>query len=205
MEKEKLYMRLNDYSKIEFPKINFTHIMSEGLIESFESNNESEYYLTILYEQSGYYQLEKTKSNNSSEIISEYSDEYDPEDMNDFEYCFDETNEVFEDDFYQVIMYKVKSDNFSKLLNDKIMEYKKSNSEEDFCEWFYDDYYEFESFESPQTLMNKLGLSSEDLTNVFEKNLEINDEDQIKNNPYVIKSSSSTGDCTVHFFIGVKK
>lgn len=203
-DKDKLYQRLNDYSENDFPKIEFFSIMGEELLDSFESNKKNEYYLTILYEQYGFYQLEKTKSNNSSEIISKYSDKYDPEEMNDFEDGFDETNEVFEDDFYQLMMYKVDSDNFSKLFFDKIIEYKKSNSDEGFCEWFYDDYYEFESFESPETLMNKLGLSSEDLTHVFEENLEISDKNQIKNNPYIINSGSSTGDCTVHFLIGIK-
>ena len=204
MEKEKLYVRLNDYSKIEFTKIKFMNIKSKELLDSFESNNEKEYYLIVLYEQYGFYQLRKTELNNSTEIISEYSDEFDPEDMNDFEDYFDETNEVFEDDFYQLLMYKVNSNDFSKLFIDKIIEYKKSNSDEEFCEWFYDDSYDYGSFESPQLLVDKLGISSESLTHVFEENLEINYEGQIKNNPFVINEGSSTGDCTVHFFIGVK-
>lgn len=211
MEKEKLFKKFEDLSNLQFSEIEFIDFEGQtwrdskysSFIELFEDNKDFEYYFIVVDNtQGGYYQLKKTDLNKRSEKISQY--DYDT-DFGDLEENFDETNEVIEDVWCDVLIYKVNSDKFSSLLQNLITEFSNSDYDDDeFYEWLFDGEW-ISSYELPETLIEKLGLSSDVLEHVFEEGLEIDSVEKIKQNPYVINCGNTYGDRTQECFLGIKK
>ena len=85
----------------------------------------------------GVYQLKKSTSNNSDKKISSWSEDY--EGYGGEEGKFDETNEVFRNDFTTLFLHKISSIEFNELFNKKFNEYFETTNEDfwfnDFCEW----------------------------------------------------------------------
>tara|TARA_B110000444_G_scaffold43957_1_gene39892 strand:- start:880 stop:2208 length:1329 start_codon:yes stop_codon:yes gene_type:complete len=209
IEKEKLFEKFEDISGLQLSEIEFIDFEGQtwrdskysSFIELFEDNKDFEYYFIVVDNtQGGYYQLKKTDLNKRSEKISQY--DYDT-DFGDLEENFDETNEVIEDVWCDVIIYKINSDKFSSLLQNLINEFSNSDDNE-FYEWLFDGEW-VPSYELPETLINKLGLNSDVLEHLFEKGLEIDSVEKIKQNPFVINCGNTYGDRTQECFLGIKK
>ena len=128
----------------------FSELKELEIDEKVDFGNENiEYYVVYEYHRyRGVFQLNDNESNKNSQIKSKWSDDYLRDGGDDEEFIrnnFDEYLEVFEDDFFTIFVNKIISKNFNKILNDKLDEFKKSDSYDsfslfyDFCDWL-DDY-----------------------------------------------------------------
>ena len=120
----KKYNNIKDKYKSPNTKILIT--ISKGWGETDEINdfkfpNEKDFYFSyIVVLEDCVYQLEKSKDNTSIEKISEFSDDYMLNGHNDEYEDFDETNEVFEGNLYESCLFKIRSDEISSELNNRL-------------------------------------------------------------------------------------
>ena len=78
-------------------------------------------------------------------------------------------------------------------------------NDEYFPDWLFDDdSYSYESHESPFLLLDRLGLSSDDIEEVFDYEIEIDSLEELRNNPnpYLVNFYEPYGDQTVTFLVG---
>jgi len=114
----------------------------------FGSKNIEFYLVYEKVREHGVYQLNDNESTIKSQIKSEWSDDYVRDGMDDEETIkndFNEFSEVYEDEFLTIWVDKIVSKDFEKILNDKLNEFKKSDSYgsynyfDDFMNWLSDD------------------------------------------------------------------
>ena len=115
---------------------------------NFGSKNIEFYLVYEKVREHGVYQLNDNESTIKSQIKSEWSDDYVRDGMDDEETIkndFNEFSEVYEDEFLTIWVDKIVSKDFEKILNDKLNEFKKSDSYgsynffDDFMNWLSDD------------------------------------------------------------------
>jgi len=139
----------------------FNELKELEIDEKVDFGNENlEYYLVYeIVRGNGVFQL----NDNESTIKSEWSDDYVRDGMDDEEFIrnnFNEFSEVFEDNFVTIWVDKIISKDFNKIFNDKLNEFKESDSYEsysifnDFMEWLtdfnlqynQDDFFDFKDY-----------------------------------------------------------
>lgn len=207
------YKKLQEEINIDLSKMklySFRDLENWGSDNFFKTNKDCDYYLIIsdLHE-GGYYQLKKSDTNNSSEIISKFQDDYDPSCNNDPN-DFDVTNEVHENknDYFNFLVNKIKSDKFPELFLKKINDFIEENGGEDMYKFlgYLDEELEWINYESCEFLIESLGLNRDlDLELIFEHMLEVNGPLEITQNPNII-SFGGYYQCGEHeFFLGVCK
>ena len=133
---------------------------------NFGSKNIEFYLVYERVREQGVYQLNNNESTIKSQIKSEWSDDYVRDGMDDEETIknnFNEFSEVIEEDFVTIFVDKIVSKDFEKILNDKLNEFKKSDSYgsynyfDDFMNWLSDDnrYYSVEDLWNFKDLFNE--------------------------------------------------
>ena len=134
-----------------------------------------EYYFEYTIFFNGVFQLEKSKENLNTDIISEFSDDYILDGHNDEYEDFDETNEVFSGKFYKNFLFKIKSENFPKYLNYKLKEFINENGNKgkfiDFFK-FLDDEWEMNPYDSFGLILNSVGIDEKSVEFVYGDNID---------------------------------
>jgi len=136
------YKNLNDSFKLsELKEVDITKNID------YSKNNIEYYFLFEHIREYGTYQLVKSDEHTNSDIISEWSDDFikDGNDDSELKKNFDETNEIYHDDFRTICIFKIRSEKFNIIFNNKLNEYKKDEYYDeysgfrDFCDWLTDD------------------------------------------------------------------
>tara|TARA_Y100001970_G_scaffold263313_1_gene348628 strand:- start:414 stop:1412 length:999 start_codon:yes stop_codon:yes gene_type:complete len=143
------------------------------IINDFKFPKQKDFYFSYKFSYKGVFQLEKSKENNSHSKISSFKDEYMLDGHHDEYEDFDETNEVFEGDFYIKFLYKIQLDNLSKSLNNKLEKFIENNGKESTFDEFFKSINEnwimpLHPEDSFQLLLKSLGLNENNFEIIYE-------------------------------------
>ena len=151
-------------------------------INDFMFPKEDVFYFSYKMFFSGVYQLEKSNENLNTNKISEFSDDYMLDGHYDEYEDFDETNEVFEGDFSNNFLFKIKSNTISQDLNIRLKEFVKEKGNEcEFREFFesLDEWWGMNPDDSFGLILKSIGLNEDDVELIYRDIVTNNDDDII--------------------------